>query len=907
MSAWPLAGRERETAQFDAVWAQPHCWGVMLFGGPGSGTSRLAEELLARAARGPWRGSRVVATDPGAPLAAMRHLVPEGADLSDPVRGFAAVARAMADPAGRRQALLVDDLHLLDTASAVVIQYLLNVGVARLIGSVRTGEPFTAAVHALAQGNAMHRIDVAPFGTEQTEAVLRGALGGPVDRRTLRTLCTASGGNAFYLRELVRGALADGSLRHDGEIWALAPGAPALPPALSGLIRTRLAAAPPGARAVLELLALASPVALADARAVAGPAALSGLDDLGLIRIRQDGRRTTVTLAHPLYGATLRGGLPPRRRHEILLGHLARIRARPARRRDDGAELAKLLLATTGTADPALLVPGALTARHAHDYRQVEAMTEALPEQARTVPARMMHGEALMNMARWREADGVFRAAQVAAVTERERATALLGRTSSLFWAAGRTTQALRASAAAMAEPWSPGAYRLIRLNHAAMLVTSGRPGHGLELMTGLDARPAVPAGPAPAAGAAPAPETAVWEIAAFARTAGLTFTGRSREAVSWGRRVHAAHQRLADRRQAARTPHSQVNPLIMALADAGRLGAARELAEQALAELVEADVALPRVWTACFLGRVEWLAGDAAAARRWYAEAVAQARAHAFLPPLRTAWAGLAASAAVLGDTAAARTAAAAMHGCPPMGAPVGEDGLAEAWLLAAQGRAADARQVLRRAALRARHTGHTTAEMLLLTDIARLGGAAGVVHRLTTLGTVCDGPLAAARVHLAAALAADDAAPLAAAADEWARLEARLVAAEAAFAAAAAWRRAGRTRQATAAARQARACAEKCPGARTPLLAAAPTEPAGPLTRREREIAQLAADGHSSRSIADTLHLSVRTIDNHLQHAYTKLGVTSRSRLPAALDIRDTPTSAQADRRLGGRRRHP
>ncbi len=55
--------------------------------------------------------------------------------------------------------------------------------------------------------------------------------------------------------------------------------------------------------------------------------------------------------------------------------------------------------------------------------------------------------------------------------------------------------------------------------------------------------------------------------------------------------------------------------------------------------------------------------------------------------------------------------------------------------------------------------------------------------------------------------------------------------------------------------------------------------------LTPREREIALLAAAGSSSPEIADRLVVSVRTVDDHLQNAYRKLGVTRRQDLPAAL----------------------
>jgi DNA-binding CsgD family transcriptional regulator len=45
--------------------------------------------------------------------------------------------------------------------------------------------------------------------------------------------------------------------------------------------------------------------------------------------------------------------------------------------------------------------------------------------------------------------------------------------------------------------------------------------------------------------------------------------------------------------------------------------------------------------------------------------------------------------------------------------------------------------------------------------------------------------------------------------------------------------------------------------------------------LTPREREIAHLAAHGHSSKQIAAQLVISVRTVDNALHEVYNKLGI--------------------------------
>jgi predicted ATPase/DNA-binding CsgD family transcriptional regulator len=52
-------------------------------------------------------------------------------------------------------------------------------------------------------------------------------------------------------------------------------------------------------------------------------------------------------------------------------------------------------------------------------------------------------------------------------------------------------------------------------------------------------------------------------------------------------------------------------------------------------------------------------------------------------------------------------------------------------------------------------------------------------------------------------------------------------------------------------------------------------------PLTSREREIAELVADGLSNRQIAQRLVISKRTVDAHIEHIYGKLGVSSRVQL--------------------------
>ncbi|WP_051744430.1 ATP-binding protein [Streptomyces yerevanensis] len=55
------------------------------------------------------------------------------------------------------------------------------------------------------------------------------------------------------------------------------------------------------------------------------------------------------------------------------------------------------------------------------------------------------------------------------------------------------------------------------------------------------------------------------------------------------------------------------------------------------------------------------------------------------------------------------------------------------------------------------------------------------------------------------------------------------------------------------------------------------------GPLTRREREVAALVAQGMSNRRIAAALVLSPRTVDGHVEHILAKLGFGSRTQIAA------------------------
>jgi DNA-binding CsgD family transcriptional regulator len=51
------------------------------------------------------------------------------------------------------------------------------------------------------------------------------------------------------------------------------------------------------------------------------------------------------------------------------------------------------------------------------------------------------------------------------------------------------------------------------------------------------------------------------------------------------------------------------------------------------------------------------------------------------------------------------------------------------------------------------------------------------------------------------------------------------------------------------------------------------------GGLSRREIEVLRLVADGRTAGEIATQLFISSRTAEHHIDHIYTKIGVSSRA----------------------------
>ncbi len=168
---------------------------------------------------------------------------------------------------------------------------------------------------------------------------------------------------------------------------------------------------------------------------------------------------------------------------------------------------------------------------------------------------------------------------------------------------------------------------------------------------------------------------------------------------------------------------------------------------------------------------------------------------------------------------------------------------------------------------------------------EALRAGAPAEIVAAtIEPFAAATDAPLTALLTRHVRAVVDKDGTALLTLADELDQLGALRFACEAAADAAAVFAEAGREDSARRAAARSKALFADGQGGRVPAIEGVDA-PRTNLTRREREIATLAARGHSNAEIAQLLVLSVRTVESHLFRAMQKLGIGDRRDLAALL----------------------
>ncbi len=730
-----------------------------------------------------------------------------------------------------------------------------------MIATVRTGEPVPDLLSGLWRDRRVERVDLHDLSRTHLDTLLHLALGGPIEAGAGRQFWEVTRGNPLYVHELVLGAVESGALVERSGVWHLGDRLPATSRFLD-LVGERIGGLSAEAHSVVELLALCEPVELGYIEAAAPAGVLESLERSGLVTIAVDDGE--ARLAHPLYSRVIRAAMPRLRARAILLAEAGRLEAANPAVGPAALRIAVWRLDAGGRPDPAVLIRGAHLARNAHDFRVVRRLIEAIPPEQLDAVGTLLLGEALYELGAFDASERVLARGQQLPASEPVALRLAVTRAKNTHWGLCQPDAALAINAAASAVITSPPLADELVADEAAILMFSGHPDRALAVLqriVGVDQRTRV--------------------VRAISGAPALAVTGRTAEAVTTAEAGFTDHVALGDELAIAH-PATHIVNQVFALTEAGRLTEAEQLARAGADIVASHRVPIAQIWFAANLGRVATLQGRVATARRYYAEAAGLAEANGFAGPRFMALSGLALAHAMLGDAEAATRVLAERAALPAFGFLGPEQQLADAWTAHASRLPAAAADIFRAAAAQAAATGHRTAESWLWHDLMRTSGY-DASARLRELARACDSPLATARARHAVAARARNARELAAAADGFEALGAMLLAAEAASAAAEAFSRAGDRRAATAAQRRSSALAAACESAATPGLVHVAA--AVPLSGREREIVMLAATGLASKDIADRLFLSVRTVNNHLQRAYTKLGVSSRAGLAHAL----------------------
>jgi DNA-binding CsgD family transcriptional regulator len=868
---------------------------VVVAGATGVGKSSLVATTLdrLRSEGRPTVVVRATRSTASIPFGAFARWVPER--LADTrqwlgvLRGTAAellaVPKADGDPDQGLVVVVVDDAQLLDEGSAALVLHLAAHTPASVLVTVRTGEPCPDAVEALGKEGLARRVDLAPLAEHQATELAERLLGGPLVAPARRRLWQLTAGNPLYVHEVVDAAQAQGVLMELAGKWRW-QGTLAGSDRLAELVSQRLAAGSAGERRVLELIALGEPLPVDVLAELADGDLLADIERRGLVVTERasasrpdDGESLAVRLAHPIYSEVVRSGLLPftARGHHRDLATAAI--AAGLHRRVPLRVATWLLESGDQPAHPDLLQRAAVVAQILDEFELSARLSEAAVAAGAGPLAQVAWAEALGPLGRTAEAEQMLVRLAGPDHNAQVRAAALTAASELAFWHRGEELDVARRMLRAAVGSLPPAARSALMVQEARMAVTAldltdaerlataaleaagslnerlhalsclsliavlqGRTSRSMRLLAELapDALELAEDDPVPGSFAA-----ATYSFASVA-------AGHIDEAV-W------LYTRLAEHQIVGMYGHMQGYPtfcVARAQMAQGRMATATGICREVLDLIGDHN----------HYGRGNWVAATLAMAAAQSGDRQTAARAVGWLEEHLGVVAEIDRVVVQLG----------------------------QAWWRASQGEVSTARELALEVAEQAGKTGAFQFELMALHEVARLGDADAVTARLDELvepggDDHVDGPYAAAVARFARAMAAGSGAGLDQAAADFEAMGTRLLAAEAAAAAATAHRAAGKKRLAAASLALAQRMADACEGAVTPLLTAhlGPEPPAAALSRREREVAELAARGRTSREIAEALSVSVRTVDSHLDHAYTKLGITSRRELPAALNL--------------------
>ncbi|MCV7013613.1 ATP-binding protein, partial [Mycolicibacterium madagascariense] len=450
--------------------------GAVLVGAPGVGKTVMARAVAREFGRQhPGVATRWVSATESAtaiPFGAFSHLV-ELAGADEPAALLRAAQESLRRYAATGLTLVVDDAHHLDTLSATLVHQIALSGMARLLLTVRHGEPCPDAVVALWRDGVLERCEIDPFDADESAGLLEQVLGGPVEGVSAARMFDASRGNPLCLRHLVEAAVDAGSLRQVEGVWQLR-GEMRLTPELSTLIDQRLRTLDPEVRTVLEFLAIEEPLSAADLAEVAGADALERAVTSGVVTTSDQGGHLLVHPFHPLYTERIRSGLgrlAARRLRKVLVAQLS---ATAPTHLGGRLRIAGLALDSDVPPDPDDLVALSWEAMRMGDLALGERLARGALDQTGALSARLPLAHALSWQGRGRDADAVLAPVDPETLSQWDLTAWTLPKAANRFWMLSESGEAVAYLAEMRSRISEPAAYHTLDALAATFAMNCG-------------------------------------------------------------------------------------------------------------------------------------------------------------------------------------------------------------------------------------------------------------------------------------------------------------------------------------------------------------------------------------------------------------------------------------------------
>jgi DNA-binding CsgD family transcriptional regulator len=855
---WPLTGRADELRLIGEALTGSEHKGMVVAGAAGVGKTRLSRAAADAAARSGWSVRRVAGTATGRAVTfgAFARWA-GGADTSVALTRNV-FAGLMEGAQGAPLLVLVDDAHLLDDLSALLVHQLVLQNAASVIATIRTGESMPDAVRALWKDGLLRRLELQPLSRNETGSLLRSVLRAAVNPDCAERLWKLSRGNVLFLRHLVEHERESGGLvLVDGQ-WCWT-GTLTASPSLVELVEQQIGMVADDIRQVVDLVAIAEPVDRQVLAALADPQTIESAEQRGLITA--DPATDAVYVGHPLYGEIRLSHCGPLRLRR-LRGSVAAVMAE--RTGSDLLRLGLLWLESDLVPDAEVLMQAAKIAASRLDVglaeRLARAAAEARPGPETTIPLAYI----LFLQEKGDEAEEVLNTLGPAEFAADGFLDGSILRAANQLWLL-RNPDESRAVIDSAIRRSDGDRNHALRTFRATIEVMAAEPSGAVETMAGIDNDRLDGFGRV---------------VGCAAATIALGDLGRVQDASA---QASAGYRVLSDSPQEASFHGTGLAEFhAYALIAAGCIDDADAIAAEQYRRYADVP-GMSRSMAIAALGMAALGKGDLAASVRHFHSAGESFGGYGEISGLFYRFRilqteALARCGIVDAALASLETTRRTRH--PAYRYVESNYLLASAWVHAVQGRATDAREISLRATEFARDCGQHAREVMCLQTAVQFGYV-GAAARLEELATRVEGPRAPLSARYARAFADDDAAGLDAVSSDFEAMGDVLAAADAAAQAACCHRSAGRRGSSLSSSARAQLLARQCGGAVSPALAASKVPL--PFTRREHEIANLVSRGLSNRQIAEATSLSVRTVEGHVYQASTKAGVTSRSELSA------------------------